>query len=405
MHRIFSRAQVLFCAIVSAQLVFFSCANSAEDGGEETFVPKRIPILSIETPNGAEITSKEDWLKNAEMSLTGADNISHDFSDISLSIRGRGNSTWAQPKKPYALKLDEKRELLGMPAHKRWVLIANYLDNTFMRNCLAFYLSEQLGLPYTVRGEFVMLKLNGKAQGLYWLGEAIKADENRVNIDEDNDFLIELDSYFDETWKFKSAKKELPYMIKNDDTMTDTRLAFLQANAALLESLLYPEGNSTPNEKYSELLDVDSFAEFYLVNELMSNGELTHPKSCYFTFSLSDTKFKAGPVWDFDWASLSQSEICGLTNTLYYDALFKSPKFKKRLKEIWNSRKRKIDIETQIEHLRQTLCEAQAEDEKIWGAHLDPSEIARADFDAYVDFLKETLAKKRDAVEQMIQGL
>lgn len=97
-----------------------------------------------------------------------------------------------------------------MPKHKRWVLIANYLDNSFMRNSLAFYISEQLEMDYTVHGEFVDLVLNGSYQGLYWLGESIKVNKNRVNItdgtdklseDEDYDYLLELDVYYDETWQ------------------------------------------------------------------------------------------------------------------------------------------------------------------------------------------------------------
>lgn len=363
-----------------------------------------IPVLSISTPQGEEILSKEEWIKGAVLSLNTKSDNGYSFDALPTSIRGRGNSTWLQPKKPYALKLEKKQEILGMPEHKRWVLIANYLDNTFIRNSMAFYISEQLEMDYTVRGEFVMLNLNGRAQGLYWLGEAIKVDKNRVDIDDENDYLIEIDLAYDEVWKFRSRKKGFRYMVKNDDAMTGERLGFLRDRITDLELLLYPEEDAAPDETYQEILDLDSWIKFYLVNELMSNGEIVYPKSTYLTYRVSDGKLKAGPVWDFDFAALSQSDSL-LTNTLYYDALFNSPSFKKRLKEIWYEYKGRIDIETQIEHFRGALFKVQQEDTKIWGPHLDPSGISRDSFDAYIDFLKETLCKKFAAVDRMIEEL
>ncbi|MCM1042437.1 MAG: CotH kinase family protein [Bacteroides sp.] len=387
-------------------LTVFSCfsLSSCKQTSYDESDNDKLPLLYINTPDGEDITSKEEWIKGTLLSLTQTDNPGLSFNDLPTSIRGRGNSTWEHIKKPYAIKLDKKREVLGMPEHKRWVLIANYRDNTFIRNSMAFYVSQQLDMDYTVRGQFVMLNLNGIDKGLYWLGEAIKVDKNRVDIDEDNDFLIELDEYYDEVWKFRSTKKAFPYMIKNDDAMTDERLLFLQEKIAALEALLYPACGDAPDETYAETIDLDSWIKFYLVNELMYNPELKHPKSCYLTYSVTDNKLKAGPVWDFDWAALSQSDCC-LMNTLYYDALFQSPAFTHRLKEIWNEYKEKIDIETQIEHLRKSIYKGQEADTRIWEPHLDPSGIARNGFDEYVDFLKETLLLKYSALNRMVEGL
>lgn len=141
-----------------------------------------LPTFYVNTPGGAEIKSKVDWTDGTLLALkdAGDDN----FENLSTEFRGRGNSTWEQPKKPYAIKVNkqQKRTILGMPEHRRWVLIANYLDNSFLKNHVAFYLSRRFGMDYTVRGKFVNLVFNGVYSGLYWLGEAIKVDENRVNI-------------------------------------------------------------------------------------------------------------------------------------------------------------------------------------------------------------------------------
>ena len=75
------------------------------------------------------------------------------LSSLRPLFQGRGNSTWGMPKKPYSLKLKGKTSLLGMPAHKRWNLLANYSDKTLLRTEVAFKIGETLedGLQWTPR--------------------------------------------------------------------------------------------------------------------------------------------------------------------------------------------------------------------------------------------------------------
>lgn len=393
-----------------------------------------LPTVYITTPDEAEITSKEIWMENATISISGAENIEWNFEVVSTSIRGRGNSTWESPKKPYALKLDEKQKILGMPKHKRWVLIANYLDNSFIRNSMAFYLSEKFNMDWTVHGKFINLIMNGKYQGLYWLGEAIKVNEKRVNIndgtknmndEEDKDYLIEMDTYYDEPVKFYSGIREMPFMIKNDDYMIDenkamttggnARLARLKRKILALELLLYPNyldvtnlnDCEAPSTAYTTKLDDASWAKFWLVNEIMTNGELGHPKSCYFTFDSTNNVLKAGPVWDFDWASLSLSnEVC-LNGTIYYNALFKSDSFKNAVKTIWAEKSGMINLSEQIEIFRNDLKTAATYDALIWGINHNPNleELTFSNFDGHVDFLKDALNNKFQIVSSYILGL
>ena len=243
-----------------------------------------LPTVVIETENNKELINKEDKI-NSVVTIFDEDG-NQIFKDTETTFSGRGNSTWVQPKKPYKIKLSSKESLFNLPKHKQWMLIANYLDMSFMKNEMAFFLSEELGMDWTIHGQYINLIKNGEYLGLYWLGEQIKVDENRVNIDEDDDYLIEMDIYFDEAWKFKSAKKNLPYLIKNDDSMTEERLNNLISKITNLENFLYSENFPyTSDDSFTSLIDVDSMAKFYLINEIMYNGEeLNHPKSCYFTF-------------------------------------------------------------------------------------------------------------------------
>ncbi|HEY0892896.1 MAG TPA: CotH kinase family protein, partial [Cellvibrio sp.] len=108
-----------------------------------------LPVLKITTDGGAPILSKETYV-NGSFALTGEGITA---AEGALEIRGRGNSTWSWNKKPYRLKLANSTEMLGMPASKHWVLLANYADKTLMRNDVAFMLSRHLGMEYTVRNQ------------------------------------------------------------------------------------------------------------------------------------------------------------------------------------------------------------------------------------------------------------
>ena len=379
-----------------------------------------LPTVYINTPDSIEITSKEDWIKGSTISIVGANDESWNFNNVETSIKGRGNSTWERPKKPYSLKLKEAQKIMGMPKHKRWVLLANYADNSFMRNVLAFYLSELFEFDWTPHGEFVDLVINGRYNGLYWLGEAVKVDKNRVDIDDgdedmedssDKDYLLEMDIYFDETVKFKSAIRDLPYMIKNDDYMIDAggeissggqaRLERLQAKINTLERLLYPdftEGMNTdrcsaPNEAYASILDIDSWAKFWFINEIMDNKDFGQPKSVLTTFESRKSLFKAGPVWDFDWTFYTSTE-CQLKDKIYYNALFKSPAFTARTKELWNKYAALIDIETTIEPVRSRISTAAEYNIMLWGIYKNDTGIHQDTFDEEVDLLKRLVSTK-----------
>ena len=396
-----------------------------------------IPTLYINTPGGVEITSKEEWIKHAAISLAGADNGNMDFENVETGIKGRGNSTWKKPKKPYALKLKEAREILGMPAHKRWVLLANYWDASFMRNVAAFYFSEFFELDWTVHGQFVDLVLNGKYNGLYWLGEAIKVDKNRVDIndgnpemtdDEDKDYLIEMDIFFDENLKFKSEIRDLPYMIRNDDYMVDendvitsggeARLERLQTKINALEKLLYPDFTAVldtndcpaPDESYSEIIDIDSWIKFWFVIEIMDNPDSGNPRSDFFTFDSANNIFKAGPVWDFDLAASSRTASCQLDKAIYYNALFKSPKFVQRTKELWNEYSDAVDFEPLIAETQNRIALAAQYDNMLWVGQHDYINIFLHNnnvkvFNEYVEYLKESINKKINVVDTYIENL
>lgn len=352
-----------------------------------------LPIVYVQTENNTKVLDKENWI-NATFSISNTDEWN--MAETEITIKGRGNTTWNQPKRPYAIKFSKKQSVCGMPKGKRWVLIANYMDNSFMKNYMAFYMANKIGMEYTVRGEFVNLVFNGNYVGLYWLGEAIKVDKNRVNIDEENEYLIEMDISYDETWKFHSEYKKLPYMVKNDDFMTEEKLEYLKNYVAKMEFVLYNECSTlTDIEKY---IDLNSFAQFYVVNEIMANKELKNPKSCYFTLK-NDGVLRASTVWDFDWAGYNPSYNF-LDKTIYYDTLFKFPTFRNKVNKYTNMLNSE-DFDKEINSIQSYITPSVRLDERRWGfKNRNPVGEYRCSFEEHVKYFEKCITKRLDHMKR-----
>ena len=254
-----------------------------------------IPHLYITTEGNADITSKNNYLQ-ADISIDGR-NVYSNYTGTTR-VKGRGNSTWGLPKKPYRLKLDSKASLLGLPAEKDWVLLANYLDGTDMLNAIAMKLGKLLNMPYTNNIIPVELTLNGTYKGLYMFTEQVEAESSRVNTG-DEGVLLELDKNFDEPWQFKSASFNLPVMVKYPDVTSNEELTTIKAQFEQMEALI--AAPDFPGNNYLDLIDGGSVADYLIVYMLTDNEEINHPKSTYI-YKTSTGKYTMGPIWDFDWA-------------------------------------------------------------------------------------------------------
>lgn len=261
------------------------------------YVLTGIPQFKIVTddPFVTEIPGKDDYL-NATLTVEGQ-GVYDDYVG-KTQIKGRGNSTWGYPKKPYRLKLDKKSGICGFGKAKNFVLLANYLDPTLMLNSVAFKIGQLLGLPFTNHAIPVDVTLNNQYKGSYLLTEQVEIYESRVNISETEGIIWELDSYFDEDPKFKSSAFNLPVMLKDPD-MDDSKFNTWKKdfNAFVEQFGKEPlEGN-----KYVDLIDIESVANYLIVFNLTQNMEINHPKSV-FIHKEGTGKYVMGPIWDFDWA-------------------------------------------------------------------------------------------------------
>ena len=308
-----------------------------------------LPIVSIQTQGGRDITSKDNWL-TATISIEGDEEF-EDLEEMEVQVAGRGNSTWNYAKKPYKLKFGSKTEILGMPKHKRWVLLANYIDKTMLRNDVSFYLGKQTSLAWTPRGYHVELILNGEHKGNYYLCEQIKIDKNRVNITEmdaesgdiTGGYLMEMDTYHpdaDETRfysKYKYGSGNLiPVKIKDPEAedLSYDQLNYIRGYFHDFEDALFGAEWLDKEKGYKNYIDIYSFIDIYLISELIHHSEWGHPKSSYLHKDVGG-KLVSGPMWDYDWTTFTKRTGWYCRDMLWYKQMFQDPEFVAMLKERW----------------------------------------------------------------------
>ncbi|MBR7043384.1 MAG: CotH kinase family protein, partial [Prevotella sp.] len=309
-----------------------------------------LPIVSIETPGRRTIATKTEWIEGSTITVTMPDgSINYEGT---MSIKGRGNSTWDAPKKPYSLKLNQGGKILDMPKDKRWTLLANWFDRTLLRNDVAFEISRRTGTEWTPRGKYVELVLNGRYMGNYYLCEKIKIDKNRLNLNEmtleDNEgeritggYVMELDVNMDEQHTFRSTRRNMPYMFKDpsNEVLNEPKINYMKQFIDDMETALYKE-NWLEERDYAEMLDIDSSIDYFITCELVQNSESSWPKSVYMHKDRNG-KLKTGPIWDCDYATFSTHyvSVAPMSRAIYYAQLFKDPAFVARLKERWQQYK------------------------------------------------------------------
>jgi len=297
---------------------------------------ENMPIIEISTEDEVLPYNKEDYV-NCSFKISNCLDESHNFEvnmkdeygdEDSVGIRLRGNSTQGMPKKPYRIKFDKKKSLFGLEKNKSWVLLADYLDQSAIRNYSAFTLANMMGnLDFTPTPHHIVLFMNGYYQGLYLLCEQVDEKEGRANVetdiletDESYPFLVEMDrnaltegiTGVDNFQPDYFYPIEIKYPEAEDRLSgeTDVVFGYIQEYINAVFTLLNTDAEtvevsfSNGPVSIEDLVDVDGFMEYWLVNEIMFNQDSTW--GSIYLHKTKDGKLKFGPNWDFDW-SMSDS--------------------------------------------------------------------------------------------------
>lgn len=370
-----------------------------------TWLDSAVPHISINVEGGQEVVSKDVYL-SANLSIDGKGAYTN-FNGTT-EIKGRGNSTWGYPKKPYRLKLTAKASILGLPEAKNWVLLANYLDPSLMCNTVAMRIGRDLQLPFTHHMIPVDLTINGEYRGSYVLTEQVEVHENRVNIGKTG-VLLELDDYYDEEFKFRSTRYDLPAMIKEPELNNQNEIVPIQNAFNTMEELVF--ASTFPNNGYKELLDIEQFAKFFIVCFMTGNEEFNHPKSIYL-HKKDGGKYTFGPLWDFDWAYGYEAGGKHFTNPSrnffwnpspanqgrnFVYRIFEDPAVKSAFKNHWEAYKSNHfnQLLAFIDDYAELIANSKATDVQKWGVG--------ANFQAQVSTMKTYLQQRATYIDAFVQ--
>jgi len=317
------------------------CFKILENTGQTvTLTSSNLPIIIINTPPGQTIRNEPKISADMKIIFNGEGSLNHvtDTGNVytgNIGIEIRGHYSASLPQKPYGIETRDpaganlNMSPLGMPPENDWVLLANYNDKTFLRNFLAFELSNLMG-HYAPRMRYCEVILNNEYQGIYLFGEKIKRDDGRLNIsklepfentgdDLTGGYIFKNDYYTaSDSWKSNFSPANKPgaqvyfvYYEPEPDEITAQQKNYLQAFINSLEKTIYSGNYKNKTSGYSAYLDVGSFADHFIIGEVTRNID-AYKKSRFF-YKDADSKdplLHSGPEWDYDWAWKNIRENC-----------------------------------------------------------------------------------------------
>lgn len=296
-------------------------------GAQDAFESSNLPIVIIDTegveiPDDPKIRGRMQIIDNGPGERNRVTDPPNDYDGV-IGIEVRGTSSQAFPKKQYGFETwDEDGEdidasLLGMPEEEDWILHAPYADKSLMRNVLAYHLARATG-RYASRTAFCEVVLNGEYVGVYVLMEKIKRDDNRVDIsrlrpeetegdDRTGGYIVEMDRPAT-GWISPYPAPYSPgrpvfynFEVPSREDMVPEQAQYIIGRFHAFESAMASVDPDDPTTGYPAHIDVDSFVDYLIVNELARNIDAYRLSTFFHKDKDSvDPLIQAGPVWDFN---------------------------------------------------------------------------------------------------------
>ena len=328
-----------------------------------------LPIIKIDT-RGQRIPGEPIIEDGERFDYTTTDNgeetIKVDFSVIDLQkgsnsitdnptlssiaeIKYRGNSSRYFNKKSYSIHLvledgsENKKEIAGMSEHDEWVLNGPFLDRTLMRNYLALNVSGEI-MEYSPNVRYCEVIVDGEYQGVYLLMESISRGKGRINIQKSDknskvtSYILKWDRSGKENqelnnyvyYTYKNGISALDVIFPGVNQITDKKKEYIREDISKIEKNLYSYDLTSENNSYIKYIDLNSFAEYFIINEFFRNIDA----GSFSTFYYKDARGKLKTcVWDFNNASDNymdyQQGVAGFSmiDAPMFDALIKDKKF------------------------------------------------------------------------------
>ena len=375
-----------------------------------------LPIIYVNT-NGVAIDSKEDYVEGVA-SIIGGENYP-DLVEAEMKIKGRGNSTWWQGgvwgKKPYQIKFDDKTEVLNIPKDKKWVLLAELSDKSLIRNKISREMGDISRFDYVPKAEYVELFINDQHAGTYLIGQKVEESKNRVNVG-DKGYLIEIDQTNrideDDVYFTTDGWSKFPsnlFNIKEPSLeLNSSEYNLIKNHIINFEEALFGDNFTDANLGYRAFIDLDSFIDWYLINEICKNQDAATYSSIYFNY-IPGEKIKMGPLWDFDlaygnvdYSNATYPEGFHIKSNPWYKRMFEDPYFNSLVKDRFLYYETNLDmLLNKIDLIEKYLEKSQQKNFEIWpilGQYVWPNPV-------YYDTHHEEVEHLKDWIEQRMTWL
>lgn len=402
-----------------------------------------LPIIIINTngqliPDDPKIEVDMGIIYNGQGEMNYITDPPNDYDGI-IGIELRGSTSLNFPKKSYGFETRDAAgnnnnvSLIDLPEENDWILYAPYSDKSLIRNVLIYELSNRMG-RYASRTHFCELILNDEYKGVYVLMEKIKQDENRIDIADltSNDtvgddltggYIFKLDKYEGDGWHSKyNYNNFYEYYYPDDDEILDCQKEYIEEYFTNFEDSMYQLPDTEPN--YNELINVGSFIDFILLNELSRNID-AYRLSTYFhkDKDSNNGKLKAGPLWDFniafgncdynlgyevtDWI-IDDTTYLGY-HPFWWLKLFNDAEFHSQMSIRWNELREGIlctdSIFNLIDSRKLFLQHAQERNFTKWnilGSYVWPNYFIGDTYEQEIDYLKFWLDERIEWMDESL---
>ena len=290
---------LIFSVLIGMFLIVSGYAFSITSEKVVAEEKKEIPTMKISL-EGTSLAEVQENGKNVkyegnEVEIVEGEEIL-DFSNV--EFKGHGNFSWNAEKKSYRIKFEKKVDLFGMGKSKKWLLIANSVDDSLIRNDLAYFMAGYFENDFQGTGEFINLEIDGEDLGVYYLLPVIEISKSKVDLRDELGVLVEVDNvYCEQEERWWRAKNGDCLTVKDSVMEENTEEAmkkFLEAYNKMVKAIAKKDF-----EAVSEVIDIQSFAEYFIMSEFTSNPD-AYVTSWYLYKDGEGDKIHAGVVWDFD---------------------------------------------------------------------------------------------------------
>ena len=409
-----------------------------------------LPQFKIDTSNKT-IVDEPKIPASMDLYIDGELNKSYN-----IGIEIRGSSSQFFEKKSYGVETwdsnneDIDTDLGGFPEEEDWILYGPFSDKSLIRNVLIFQLSNAIGM-YGSRTDFYEVTINDKFLGTYVLMEKIKRDKNRVNISKNLDedisggYIIKIDkppdegytsansfsSKFDTRGSYVGASDiKFLYTYPKSSEISNDQKNYIKNYINDFEEALLSSNFQDPELGYQKYIDIDSFVDFLILNEISKNIDAYRIST--FMHKDKNQKLKMGPIWDFNlgfgnvnycdaeitsgW-SYKFNDVCGGDNwkvPFWWNRLFEDPAFVSKLKNRWSDLRTNIlsdqNLQDRIDEITNFLIEHNAPRRNFdkWtviGKYVWPNNYIGNNYGEEISYLKNWLEKRVKWMDEEINSL